>query len=1146
MIPDRSRVCLRAAFTGAAASWTCRCLAVLLLQYPGLSTTQAAISYVNKSTATSASGTGSAGGIRYVDSGEEDSEDNGSIRLKLPESLAANDLVICLVESRDNVTPSVSASGWTRLYSQSTGSASQSSLFYKWAGAGDAGSKITLTHTGGGGIVARCSAFRGVSTTTPFDVADAGASSPADDTVETGAIAGGTSGRLLLFAAHMADDHQRMSITTTGGQTWSRAFFSDDGSGSGSVRGMALGLHYATQAPATAIGPLAGTVDYDEHSGAAVSYGALLALRPGTSSGSTGAGLTIAVPAGTVAGDAMVAAIAVRPYRGSRRAFSIATPAGWSRIRSVQQSSSTASQLALYLRIASAGEPASHSWWFVGSHRGAAGAIASFRGVDPNDPIDAENGAATEATGSGAGTVKSRTHTAPAVTTTSAYAALVASFAYPRAYASNFADTWTPPAAMTEIVDAGIRSGESGESLELAWATQAVPATVRGKAATARADADRGTAHMLALRPYVAPNLDHIRIEHDGNAVTCAREPVTIRACADAGCTTPYTPAVALTLSPAGWWSALTGGSQTNIVGFSGGSAVYYLAKSTSGTVTLDAGGISPAPVNPSPIQCINSGGSPACALNFGSAQLLISPIPTQTAGVASAAISLQAVTGTSGGGTTCTGISGNNTLDLAFQCIDPDSCAGRQLTVNSTAIAANGAGAVTAWTPVTLNFGSNSTASFTLNYPDAGKLMLAARYPSGDGSGAAGPSNPFVVLPFELTIGNIRRSSDGFANPAAATAGGSVFAKAGESFSATVTAVAADGSATPNFGRESVPEGVVLSHSLVAPADGSAGTLGGTRQISGAAFTSGTATVTGLNWDDVGAITLRAGIADGLYLAAGNVTGTSVTIGRFIPHHFSTSATPACPSPTRDPDQYFTYSGQAFADVTVNALDATEDTTQNYDYDLGFAKTVTLSDGGDASRLSGNSFSSEVAAGSALGTATTYTFASPQSAPRQLTLRATDTDSVSSAGHDEATPWMYSGRLYAGNATGSELLQLPVPLLAQYYDGNAWVTNVEDQCSSFGTGDLSLSNYTQNLASGETTPSIANSPLAAGDGGLSFSAPGAGNTGSLELTVTVPDYLRFDWDGDAATPPANPAARIVFTTLTPSGATVIDTRENF
>jgi hypothetical protein len=1097
----------------------------------------AAISYRSKATATESSGTGSSGIINYVGSGYFDNwcyNSGGSpasgypsgVWPYLPTNKRAGDLLLCLVESRDNVQPTANtsyATGWTRLYSLSNGSGSQASLFYKFATSTSEPDPF-FNHSGGG-IVSQCAAFRGVDTSNPFDAAYASANSAADSTVESGSLTTVTANAMMVFPQHFADNHSSTAVTQQANLNWTNGYFVT--ASAGSQGGESLGLAYATKTTAGAVGPAAAEAQYSGSSTAAVSTGALLALRPAAAT----SGLTINVPAGTTTGDVLIAALAVRPD-----SITLGTPSGWTLVRSIQQTSRSTNKLAIYRRSVTGSEPASYTWTYGGSHTGLVGSIASFSGVDTTTPIQSENGSATSS---------SLSHTAPAITTTAANAMLVGSFAF------SSSTNWTPPSGMTEAVDIASRSvkNSSGESMEVTYQTQSAAGSTGTRTASASTSdsdyRDRGVTHLLALNPYIPPTLDHVRLEHDGGAVTCAREPVTIRACTDANCTSVYTGSVSLTLSPGGWWNAATGGTQSDTVTISGGSGVFYLANATSSSVTLEANSISSASGGSPTYKCF-VGSTQSCALSFATSGFNFSTIPTQSAGVTSSNLSLQAVTGTSGGA--CTGFSSAKTVGLAMQCIDPTTCAGAQISVNGTAIASNPASGISSWTSVSLSFDSASTATFTLNYPDVGRLRLSARYPAGSSTGTTGSSGTFVVRPYDLTWSNIERTADSHANPAANTAAGDIFIKAGAPFSATLTAVNYSGVATPNFGKEMAPEGFNVTHSLVAPSGGAAGTLGGTRNLTGSSFSAGSAHLTDLTWDDVGTITLTAALADGDYLGSGALTKTSGYIGRFTPHHFNTEMEPACPSGTEVPPEHFTYSGQPFTEVTVAAVDADNDTVQNYDATLGYAKTITLSDAGDngvIGSFTDNTLTSEVSEGVGVKTTLSYEFVNKATAPRQFALRATDTDSISSAAGTEAHPWIYSGRLYVGNATGSELTPLAVPLLTQYYNGTAWVTNTEDVCTSLTANFVSFSSFSGNLATGETAASISNDPLTGGDAGLSLSAPGAGNAGSANVTVTTPGaYLQFDWNGDSALD--DPSATVIFGSSTPAGVTVIDTRENF
>jgi MSHA biogenesis protein MshQ len=462
----------------------------------------------------------------------------------------------------------------------------------------------------------------------------------------------------------------------------------------------------------------------------------------------------------------------------------------------------------------------------------------------------------------------------------------------------------------------------------------------------------------------------------------------------------------------------------------------------------------------------------------------------------------------------------------MAFQCVDPATCASMQVSVNATPIAINPVTGVSAYTTIPLSFDTASKTSFTINYPDVGKIALVARYALGGGSYMQGNSNLFVVKPWGFAFGNIKRTVDNIANPAASNASGTAFIKAGNPFSSTVTSMTSSNTATPNFGKESTVEGIILSHNLVAPdpaTGASSGTLGGSLLVDGSQFTSGAAQITDLSWDDVGIISLTANIDDGDYMGVGNISSTSGNIGRFTPDHFSTTVTPACSSVTP-----FTYSGQ-HADVTISALDASEDITVNYDYSLGFSKTVTLSNAGNATGFTLNTLDVDLSGGIGTDTDVVYTFPSKLTAPTTLNIRATDTDGVSSQGFSEDTDLIYSGRLNLQNAIGSELLDLPMSLTAEYWAGSAFVVNTDDDSCTTVSAPVSGSGLTfysevaanaqgNHLSHDETTATVsATGTLVAGDAQLKFSAPGAANDGYVDISIPAPSWLKFDWNSTSA-----------------------------
>ena len=127
------------------------------------------------------------------------------------------------------------------------------------------------------------------------------------------------------------------------------------------------------------------------------------------------------------------------------------------------------------------------------------------------------------------------------------------------------------------------------------------------------------------------------------------------------------------------------------------------------------------------------------------------------------------------------------------------------------------------------------------------------------------------------------------------------------------------------------------------------------------------------------------------------------------------------------------------------------------------------------------------------------------------------------------------------------------MPFETQYYNGTAFVRNTQDSCTAVddvaadGAPDLSLSNNVEAMAQTDgnilicpgasTTLTLGNNPLLAGEGKLSFSAPGAGCVGyaniSVDLgTVSPPgqnrSWLQYDWNGNGQYDD-NPTGRVDF-----------------
>jgi MSHA biogenesis protein MshQ len=516
-------------------------------------------------------------------------------------------------------------------------------------------------------------------------------------------------------------------------------------------------------------------------------------------------------------------------------------------------------------------------------------------------------------------------------------------------------------------------------------------------------------------------------------------------------------------------------------------------------------------------------------------------------------------------------GYTGAKNLKFWSEYVDPGTGT-RNVTINGTSAAATeGAAAAQA-----ITF-TNGQASVTAKYKDVGRIRILMKDDSTVNgelpAGIAGATANFVVRPYDFLLSSIANAAGTLVNPQAADASGSVFLAAGAPFRATVTVRDAEGSTTPNYGRESLPETVRLDTQIVAPVGGASPAVGS--GLGFGAFANGVATGTDFTWSEVGIVRAVPGIGDGSYLTAGDVTGPiSERIGRFVPSRFVVALN-APLFATACAAGGFTYQGQSFGFTTAPVITATAVTvsgTPTTNYTGTFFKLGN-------STLTGRSYSSAAGAldvaglpGTAVdpviapvgGGVATLTFSSgsgiafvkgapqaPFSAQVQLAINVEDSDGVAAVGvaplgnpvtfgsaggiQFTAGQQIRYGRVRVGTAVGSELIDLAVPMRAEYYLSAAagFVTNAQDACAT--NVSLTFPAYTENLIAGETCvrdsgtpgasnlgcPAVAPSPYRepplAGDFNLQLAAPGANNQGSVLIRAAVPSWLRFDWDAGAA-----------------------------
>lgn len=396
---------------------------------------------------------------------------------------------------------------------------------------------------------------------------------------------------------------------------------------------------------------------------------------------------------------------------------------------------------------------------------------------------------------------------------------------------------------------------------------------------------------------------------------------------------------------------------------------------------------------------------------------------------------------------------------------------------------------------------------------------------------------------------------------------------KAGQPFTLQATATNGSGTATVNYNGSPTAS---LSACLLpaAPTTCVLGTLN-PGSWTAPSPTTGVVTSTTATYSEVGSFTMK--LVDTTFAnvdaadssnAERHIESAEFKVGRFVPDHFDFSS-PNTPqfktfNDAACANRSFTYIGQAFGYVTapqatVSAKNAAGATTANYrgplwkltDADLIQAYSYTLTPastpGLDTGMIGTPMLSSN---DNGTGTASSNsndvlafvrsptTPLAPFTAAIALSMSVSDSSEASVAGNGTigtATAALFNGggsgiafdagnefrygRLRLSNAHGSELLNLPVPMGAQYWTGSVFALNSADNCTRIAATDITLGNYQKNLAACETEVSISGR-LNGGRGNLVLTKPGAGNDGSVDLTVN----LGLTATGNACAPASTPA----------------------
>ncbi len=460
------------------------------------------------------------------------------------------------------------------------------------------------------------------------------------------------------------------------------------------------------------------------------------------------------------------------------------------------------------------------------------------------------------------------------------------------------------------------------------------------------------------------------------------------------------------------------------------------------------------------------------------------------------------------------------------------------------------------------LNFVAG-VATFNLTSADVGKYVLNLRDDSRNFANAVditGSSTTLTVRPFAIAVTAVSKGAT--TNPGGSATAGGGFVAAGDTFSATVGAYLWN--AADDANNDGVPDATttnVVNNGLVprfawpvtltpgsaaspffSPSGGVLGALTGTTTVPQIAFSAGAATVTDLRYSEAGSMALSAALTGYLGTAGVDLAGVAVDtagqpvrVGRFYPERFTLLAgaavTPFCGGATG-----FTYMDQPALGLsfTVEARNAQDVRTQNYrsaGYAVGSVSVVA--ENADAGvnlggRLSGVPVGTWIAGSYAINApATIFTrLAAPDGPFDSLVLGvvATDADGARLVSRDmnAATAGACGGgcdaralnsgspvrarfgRLQVGNALGSPLLPLPVPLTLEYWNGSGFVRNALDSCTTLLNTRFTFAGYSAPLAACNTSGTPAGAITFSGGAAATFRLSPPGVRGSVDLTANL------------------------------------------
>lgn len=663
----------------------------------------------------------------------------------------------------------------------------------------------------------------------------------------------------------------------------------------------------------------------------------------------------------------------------------------------------------------------------------------------------------------------------------------------------------------------------------------------------------------LDSRP-IEDQIDHFRLTHSGQELTCNAESVLVEACLDATCSSRYTDSVTAHLAPAtlddGGW---VGG---NIVTFSGGSASFDIRKNQIGSVTLGVTGSSPTTKPFSETLCSKAGSgfsSNNCELEFTSSGFDL---------VVNDKIANLPTTATLKAGGNCGPGFANESKSIAFWSTYESPMASDIVGFPKVEISGTEIGNTESTSaPINVQFNSNGEAQLQLDYPDAGKLQLNVKYTGQSGEDDEGlvvkGDGQFVSFPQRLIV-TAKNSANQSGACASANLSCSTFAKAGERFNIEVTAVSGSDASlnrseiiTPNYS-----DSIGFEHLLVAPSGKEVGELvlfdSSDKPITtpeSVLLSPGDTKVTSATISEVGVFSIKVTPPE-TYLGSDFHTiapMASANIGRFYPAYFT--ASDSSTSPNLDAFcSTFSYIGQGFTydrvpELYLEPKSVQGSLTQNYYHanwwnystpwagrnyiDSNSRNIVFEGDGGTTSEFvalddeyTGRVYLSdaeliryektEPAVAPFVADFSLHLAASDLIDSDNVCVKTSDSNSFSDClsysftdiDEDMELRW---GRLFIHDTYGPEISPIRQRVEAQHFENGRFTTNLLDSCTNLVA--INRFNFTSDdytvVTSGTPNPpevsaSLLSAQVVSGESWIEFSAPGAGEVGSIDTEIDL------------------------------------------